>query len=56
MKGETDDTIYLAALPFYAQFSAGAIAGVTELICLYPLGASICSAAPGSFCSQRKGG
>ncbi|CEH12811.1 probable odc2-mitochondrial 2-oxodicarboxylate carrier [Ceraceosorus bombacis] len=24
-------------LPFYAQFSAGAIAGVTELLCLYPL-------------------
>ncbi|PWN50690.1 putative ODC2-mitochondrial 2-oxodicarboxylate carrier [Violaceomyces palustris] len=25
------------SLPFYAQFSAGAIAGVTELLCLYPL-------------------
>ena len=24
-------------LPFYAQFTAGAIAGVTELLCLYPL-------------------
>lgn len=27
-----------SALPFWAQFSAGAIAGVTELLCLYPLG------------------
>lgn len=25
------------ALPFYCQFSAGALAGVTELLCLYPL-------------------
>ncbi|PWN21217.1 putative ODC2-mitochondrial 2-oxodicarboxylate carrier [Microstroma glucosiphilum] len=25
------------ALPFYAQFTAGAVAGVTELLCLYPL-------------------
>ncbi|PWN26373.1 mitochondrial carrier [Jaminaea rosea] len=24
-------------LPFYCQFSAGALAGVTELLCLYPL-------------------
>lgn len=28
----------LAALPFIYQFAAGAIAGVTELLCLYPLG------------------
>lgn len=27
------------ALPFVYQFAAGAIAGVTELLCLYPLGA-----------------
>lgn len=27
-----------AALPFAYQFTAGAIAGVTELLCLYPLG------------------
>lgn len=26
------------ALPFVYQFTAGAIAGVTELLCLYPLG------------------
>lgn len=26
------------ALPFVYQFAAGAIAGVTELLCLYPLG------------------
>lgn len=24
-------------LPFYAQFTAGALAGVTELLTLYPL-------------------
>lgn len=29
-----------AALPFVYQFTAGAIAGVTELLCLYPLGQS----------------
>lgn len=28
------------ALPFVYQFAAGAIAGVTELLCLYPLGSS----------------
>ncbi|PWN98110.1 mitochondrial carrier [Tilletiopsis washingtonensis] len=30
-------TTPLKPLPFYAQFTAGAIAGVTELLCLYPL-------------------
>lgn len=29
--------LLLAALPFYCQFTAGAIAGVSELLLLYPL-------------------
>lgn len=27
----------ITALPFYCQFTAGALAGVTELLTLYPL-------------------
>ena len=30
--------IYLLALPFVANFTAGAIAGISEILTFYPLG------------------
>ena len=34
------------ALPFIANFAAGAIAGISEILTFYPLGAYYCSLQP----------